>query len=100
MEINPGMVHTDDPSTSYQAAEKLMPKLHALHECVLNAFEAEGPMTDEELEELPQFAAYGPSTIRKRRSELYQAGKVTQTGKRKNSRGQNMIVWRSVESSN
>jgi hypothetical protein len=50
-------------------------------------------MTDGELENLPVFAHYGPSTVRKRRSELYQAGRVAETGARRGK----MNVWRAVK---
>ena len=61
-----------DPHTSIDAAAKLAPKRTALHARVLEAFDRHGPMTDDELERLPEFSGYGPSTIRKRRSEVYQ----------------------------
>ena len=51
-------------------------------------------IADEELELLDEFRRYGPSTIRKRRSELYQAGHITSDGARKNKRGQKMLTWR------
>ena len=88
-----GMIHRGDPDTSTEAAIGLLPRLGALHERVAAALESEGPMDDERLEQLPQFQRYGPSTIRKRRSELYQAGKVERRSVHRNSRGQRMIVW-------
>ena len=45
-------------------------------------------LTDRELETLPIFAARGPSTIRKRRSELFHAGRVVRIGRR-----DGMAVW-------
>ena len=50
-------------------------------------------MTDEELNQLPEFSEYGPTTVRKRRTELYQAGLVEQYSVKRNSRGVKMIVW-------
>lgn len=88
------MVHKGDPQTSLDAAERIMPKIGSLHLKVLAALTV--PMTDEELELLDEFHGYGPSTIRKRRSELYQLGKVVGVAERKNSRGQKMIVWARV----
>ena len=87
------MVHRSDLPTSVGAALRLVPRLGALHEQVLEAFGREGAMDDERLEQLPQFERYGPSTIRKRRSELYQAGKLERSGVHRNSRGQTMTVW-------
>jgi hypothetical protein len=66
------MVHRSDLPTSVGAAIRLVPRLGAL---------------------LPQFESYGPSTIRKRRSELYQAGELERSGVHRNSRGQTMTVW-------
>jgi hypothetical protein len=62
----------------------------ALHQAVLAALDAAGArgLTDRELEQLPQFAHYGPSTIRKRRSELYQGGILTHRGTR-----DGLMVW-------
>ena len=88
------MVHRDDPSTSLDAAANLLPRLNTIQKKVLDALRGLGPMTDEELELLPQFADYGPSTIRKRRSELYQAGLVVEAGRKRNTRKLKMIIWR------
>jgi hypothetical protein len=89
-----GMVHRDDPHTSVEAALVIARKRTELHGRVLDAFDACGPMTDEELERLPAFLSYGPSTIRKRRSELYQQGSLEACGERRNSRDRAMLVWR------
>lgn len=88
-----GMVHADDPHTSRDAAAVIARKRTALHAKVLLAFQAHGQMTDEDLERLPAFEGYGPSTIRKRRSELYQQGALVSYGDRANSRGRSMLVW-------
>lgn len=89
-----GMVHRDDPATSVDAAAVVALRRNVLHEQVLIAFKNHGPMTDAELEQLPAFYGYGPSTIRKRRSELYQAGALVAVGERLNDRGRRMLVWR------
>ena len=88
-----GMVHRSDPETSTDAVKAILPRLSRLHERVLEAFQRYGPLDDERLEGLPQFARYGPSTIRKRRSELYHAGKLIRRSVSTNSRGQTMVVW-------
>ncbi len=88
-----GMVHTGDPHTSTDAAVVVARRRTELHARVLRAFGAVGPMTDEELERLPEFAAMGPSTLRKRRSELFQQGALVIVGERLNTRGRKMAVW-------
>ena len=50
-------------------------------------------MTDEQLENLPEFHDYGPSTIRKRRSELFQQHALVAVGDTVNTRGRKMLVW-------
>lgn len=85
--------HKNDPVTSVAAAVALQPRLSRLHKQVMAALKAHGPMIDTELEELPQFRGYGPSTLRKRRSELFQAGYLRRVAVRRNSRGQKMIAW-------
>jgi len=86
----PPMVRRGDHDTSHEAAARVLPKLTALHQAVLAALDAAGArgLTDRELEQLPQFAHYGPSTIRKRRSELYQGGILTHRGTR-----DGLMVW-------
>ncbi len=88
-----GMVHSDDPETSKIAAQKINECKSKLHVAVLNAFIEHGNMTDSQLENLPCFRQYGPSTIRKRRSELYQVGKLTGKGEARNERGFTMVLW-------
>lgn len=72
-----------DHETSIAAAQSVLPCRRILQQQILTALLVRGPMTDGELEKLPQFASYGPSTVRKRRSELYQDGRVIPTGKRR-----------------
>jgi hypothetical protein len=88
-----GMVHRNDPHTSVEAAVVIARKRSELHEKVLAAFADRGRMTDEQLEQLPEFQDYGPSTIRKRRSELFQQQALRPYGERVNSRGRTMLVW-------
>lgn len=92
-----GMVRADGPVTSQRAAESVLPHLTELHERVLLAFRMHGTLTDEELERLPEFTDYSPSTIRKRRSELYRDHKrLCENGAtRPNARGTaELTVWR------
>lgn len=88
-----GMVHRDDPGTSMAAAAAVLRRRTELHAAVLRAFAERGPMTDEDLETLPEFDGYGPSTIRKRRSELYHQGALVDVGTRRNSRNREMLVF-------
>jgi len=89
-----GMVHADDPYTSIAAATVIIQRRTELHEKVLQAFAAHGAMTDEQLETLPEFHDYGPSTIRKRRSELFQQHALVPIGEAVNTRGRKMLIWR------
>lgn len=88
-----GMVRYHDHRTSIAAANAVVLSRRALQMRVLEAFADHGVMTDEELELLPEFAHYGPSTIRKRRSELYQAGLLITLGVRRNSRRRLMLIF-------
>lgn len=88
-----GMVRADDHSTSVDAAVAISLQLNDLHKKVIAAFRSRGPMTDEQLEQLPDFVTYGPSTIRKRRSELYQDGRLVEVRIDVNSRNRKMKVW-------
>ncbi len=88
-----GMVHADDPHTSIDAATVIALRRNELHEKVLAAFARYGSMTDEELENLPEFRDYGPSTIRKRRSELFQQHALVAVGDAVNTRGRKMLIW-------
>jgi hypothetical protein len=91
-----GMVRHDDHSTSVAAAVGVVKRDKSkLQREVLAAFVELGPMTDGELEALPQFAHYAYSTVRKRRTELCQRGDLVETGDRRMSEGNSpMKVWR------
>ena len=65
---------------SIRSSDSIRPKRNALQFAVLAAILRAGTITDGELERLPEFAKYAPSTIRKRRSELYQLGDVVKRG--------------------
>lgn len=78
------MVRKSDGATSKSAADRIKPILTPLRHAVLMAIcqAGEDGLTDRELERLPQFADRGPSTVRKRRSELFQLGLVREAGAR------------------
>lgn len=60
---------------------------------VLAALNKYGPMTDERLVRLPRFRRYAPSTIRSRRAELVENGRVRARETRRNKRGRRVQVW-------
>jgi hypothetical protein len=65
-----GMVRGSDSLTAQAAAVRVEPGLKALQSRIMEIIRADGPQTDRELEIRPEFSKYGPSTVRKRRSEL------------------------------
>lgn len=86
------LVRIPDHETSIEAAKAILPCRRILQQQILNALIVRGPMTDGELEKLECFSRYGPSTVRKRRSELFQDLRVVDTGERRNG----MKVWAPV----
>ena len=75
---------TTDPETSHEAAQRITAKLSQLQARVLEAvadFGAHGA-TAREVETLDAFADCGPSTVRKRLSELATAKKLHTVGRR------------------
>lgn len=89
---DPSSMHRrNDADTSIAAAERVAKSgRKALQDRIEQLLAI--PMTDGELEKLPEFKHYGPSTVRKRRSELFKADRVIDTGARRNG----MKVWRRV----
>ncbi len=81
-----------DHETAIAAARSVLSCRSELQAAILDVLKMCGPMTDGELEQYPTFSVYGPSTVRKRRSELYQAGQVAPTGETRNR----MKVWRAA----
>ena len=74
------LARATDPATSHQAAEAIAGDLSKLQALVLEAFHRYGEMTARRAERLPEFEAYGFSTIRKRVSELHRAGRLLAVG--------------------
>ena len=91
-----GMVRRNDHSTSVEAAERVYRKRSALQRAVLACYVTAGPMTDAELESRPEFGSYRYSTVRKRRSELFQEGLIEETGSKRPAPGggSSLKVWR------
>ena len=91
----PDMHRKTDHQTAIDASERVAKSCKTeLQSAIYEVLIERGPMTDGELETLPQFSQYGPSTVRKRRSELYQAGRVTETGEVR----ARMKVWKAIQS--
>ena len=89
----PDMHRKTDHETSIAASERVAKSCKTeLQSAILEKLIELGPMTDGELESLPVFSHYGPSTVRKRRSELFQDGKVEKTGELRDR----MNVWKAV----
>jgi hypothetical protein len=71
------LVRIPSHSTSVEAAKSILPCRTVLQQQILTALKTHGPMTDGELENLECFSHYGPSTVRKRRSELYHISPIS-----------------------
>ena len=80
--------------TSVNAASEIRPKAATLRAKVLSYLLANGPQTDEEMQEgIPM----PPSTQRPRRVELVRAGAVRDTGETRQTRsGRAAAVWSAV----
>ncbi len=89
-----GMVRKGDPFTCILAAGTIEKKASELHaQITAEIFRHGHGMTDQELEDLPRFSGYAYSSVRKRRTELFQGGLLVVIGARKNKRGSVMQVW-------
>ncbi len=88
---DPSMHRKNDCDTSIAAAEKVAKSGRKALQDRLEQLLAI-PMTDGELERLPEFEHYGPSTVRKRRSELVHDNRVIDTGVRRDG----MRVWKAA----
>lgn len=89
-----GTIRERDSETSLSAALALMPRLSLMQAAVVAAFDKHGPMTDEQLEQLPEFREYKYSTARKRRTELVTKGLLASCGKAMNESGSaKMTLW-------
>lgn len=75
------MARRADPETAKEAAVGIADHLPHLQRRVLTAFVEHGAMTAKAAERLPEFKGLGFSTVRKRVSELHQAGLLRSTGR-------------------
>ena len=82
-----GMVRGEGSIESQAAACRVLGKVSRLQGQILEALAGNG-LNDRELEELPIFKTCGPSTVRKRRVELWQAGRLAKAGRR-----DGMAIW-------
>jgi hypothetical protein len=84
------VVATADHETSRDAADAVTPAAKRLRAEVYRLFVlSRAGWTDKELEQRPEWAQYGPSTVRKRRSELKKQGYLVDSGERRDG----CIVW-------
>jgi hypothetical protein len=92
----PDMHRKRDRDTAIQAACGIAKCKTDLQAEVLAAFVKHGAMTDGEMEALPQFADWKPSTARKRRGELRDLGLIEDTGEVRKCGRSSMTVWKAV----
>lgn len=75
-----GLCRTPDQPTSVEAAERIAGKLSDLQQQVFEAICFYPDRTARELENLEAFRQFGPSTVRKRISELHRMGRIRTRG--------------------
>lgn len=73
-----GMVRGTDKIESQAAAARAKAHTTAIQRTILSIIASEGALTAKELEGRIEFRGLGPSSVRKRVSELRQAGKLIQ----------------------
>lgn len=83
-----GMVRETDGIESQRAAVDVSGRCAKIRERIMQIIAALGPRNARELEEMDEFRDDGPSTVRKRITELKQAGDLVQVGRR-----DKMAVW-------
>lgn len=87
------LIRIPSPSTSVEAAKSILPCRTVLQKQILTILRVQGPMTAGELEQMSCFAHYGPSTVRKRVTELKDdLHAIVETGEVRNR----MKVWRAA----
>ena len=77
-----GMVRGGDSLESQRGAVDQLTTRTRLQHRILAILAEEGPLTDRELETRTEFRGYGPSSVRKRRSECFHDGRVVKVGRR------------------
>lgn len=77
-----GMVRGDDSIESQRAAVNVKGHTTIIQAAILHAIATERPMNAREMETRKEFSGYGPSTVRKRMSELRLAGRLVVVDRR------------------
>jgi len=78
-----GLVRGSDPVESQAAAVRVLPKLTEIQRRILHLLATTpGGFTAKEMEGMNDFREYAANSVRKRTSELHQAGKIVQRGRR------------------
>ena len=77
-----GLVRGESPIESQRGAVDVLGKQTMIQRQILHMLVEEGPLTDRQIESHAIFANLGPSTARKRRVELFQAGLIVKVGRR------------------
>lgn len=85
------MVRKADAEEPRIAARAVLPATHGLRERIYAILLSEGGKTDRELETRPEFQHFAPSSVRKRRSELFSVSRVARDGRR-----DKMAIWRAI----
>lgn len=89
------MVRRDGKDTEVAAAARTQLRMNEKRQAVLEAVhELGGAATAEQAERLPQFATWGPSSVRKRLTDLKDMGHLIEDGTRLNSRSLPMTLYR------
>ena len=80
LDIFAPMHRSSDSAASRMAADRVRPRMNDLRRKVLDVLKKHQPITALEMEELPEFEGFAPTTVRKRCSELVQMGAVEEQG--------------------
>ncbi len=88
-----GAPYVRGSATSLAAAQAIMPKQHTEEWKVLRCLDANGPMTDEEIQDELDM---NPSTQRPRRIKLVEKGFVRACGIGKTKSGRKATLWEAI----
>ena len=83
----PAQMHSP---TSRAAAEQIKPDATTLRERVYRCIMTNGPVTDQEIQEM---CSMNESTERPRRVELVKAGRIYAAGKKHTRSGRSAVAW-------
>lgn len=89
-----GLVRGSDPIESQAAAVRAKAHQTRLQQAILHILASEGPQTAKEVECRAEMRAYGPSTVRRRFTELKEAGLIVQAEiEGRKQRREGCAVW-------